>query len=201
MSLERPPRTISPSDFFHTWLPQTYAQLKATTSKTPPDGTVSVVLEGDSGGAWSIRARSGELSVTDGAADDALLTLTQSVDDWRSLVVGEEGDGPRIVPPGSELSTDMLIIDQGTHQILSAVKGTLRFEVPNYRGRTFAVTAAFNNAAQPAATVSVDADTLAAMQNGSMQATEAFFGGKIQMSGDTAFAMQLGMSLMQRMQS
>jgi len=76
---------------------------------------------------------------------------------------------------------------------LAQVKGALRLEVPGFAGRTWAVTVVLGGADQPAATVSADLPTLAALRDGTLPPAQALFGGKIAMTGDVAWLMQVGM--------
>ena len=63
------------------------------------------------------------------------VTLIQSVADWRAVAVGEEGATDLAPPQASPL--DVLFVDPASRQVMSAVKGTVRFEVTGYNGRTW----------------------------------------------------------------
>lgn len=197
---QRPPSDIAPSQFFTSWLPAEYERLRAAadTDASPPDGTMVVQLEGEGGGTWAIRAEGGALSASEGDGGGPIdLRLTQSVEDFRLLLsAGGEAD---IVPAGAS-PVQVLLNGSALGDALAEVKGTLVFEVPGLAGRTFSTRAAFQDQAEPSATISVDAETLEAMRSGALPPPQAFFAGKIQIAGDQAFAMQVGMALMAKMQ-
>jgi putative sterol carrier protein len=204
-TLPRPPRDISPAQFFETWLPPQFEALVAAARAehpgvTPPDLTAGATLEGEGGGAWTLAMRGGALTVTPGLPAAAEVTLRQSVTDWRALVQGEEG-APEVAPPGGNPLAMLASTNPALVQALRELRGTLRLEMPNYGvpGRTWAIVVTFNGATAPESTISVDAETALAIQRGTIQGPEAFFSGKIQLRGDTAFAMQVGMTLMAQM--
>jgi putative sterol carrier protein len=198
-TIQRPPRDITPKDFFESWLPKEYERLKPTSGPTPPDLKAQVRLEGDGGGTWLLELTKGALTISTRTVPDADLTITQSVTDWRAITVGEDGDGLDLTPPDG-ISIEHWFVNPAIHQTLASVRGTLRFEIPGFRGRTFAASLMFHGAAQPEATISVDAETVAAIRSGALPAPQAFFAGKILLSGDTAFAMQVAMAVMAQQQ-
>lgn len=187
----RPPKDITPQAFFETWMPSEYNRIKSELRQTPPDLTVRVELSGDGGGVWTLAIKGGAFQVTSGNAGDAQLVLKQSVEDWRIISAGSDAD----IDIGAG-SIDKLIANPAANQVLRTTKGTLRFEVGGVQGRTLAADLTFNNAANPAATIKVDASTLAEIRSGALPAPQAFFAGKIQILGEAALAMQIGMALM-----
>lgn len=194
-TIQRPPRDITPKDFFENWLPAEYQRLSASAASPPPDLRAQVRLEGEGGGTWALTLASGELSVATGPADQADIAVEQTVQDWRAITVGEDGDGPDLTPPEG-ISIEHWFVNPAIHQALAAARGTLRFEIPGFRGRTFAAQLRFHGAATPEATISIDAGTVTAIREGALPPAQAFFAGKIQITGDSAFAMQIGMAVM-----
>jgi putative sterol carrier protein len=161
--------------------------------------TVRVRLEGDGGGAWDLRVAPAGITIAAGSADEADITLVQSVPDWRAVVVGEPG-APSLAPAAAG-PTDMLMLDAGTQQVLAAARGAIRLEVTGYNGRTWMLTIKLGPQPlppEPNATVTVDAETYAGMVAKTIPPAQAFFSGKVVLGGDTALAMQLGMAMMQR---
>lgn len=193
-TLNRPPADITPREFFETWLPGEYERLSADAPK-PPDMAACVRLSGDGGGAWTLRLSGGGLAVAAADTADAEVVVEQSVDDWRAVTVGAVGGGPDMSLPDSA-SLESWLFNPALQQALQSVKGSLRFEIPGFEGRTFAVGLKFRGADEPQATITIDMDTIVAMRDGSLPPMQAFFAGKILIAGDSAFAMQLGMSLM-----
>ncbi len=200
MAINRPPQDITPQAFFSDWLPNEYSALRAAAGDAPPppDTVVSVTVDGDGGGAWTLSMTGGDLSVSEGADAGALVALTQTVQDWRAIIVGEDG-APDFMPENANPIDLMLRGDQGAADMLKTVNGTFVFVVGDFNGRDWKLRLSFNGAAEPEATISVDTGTIAQIRSGEMAAPQAYFSGKIQITGDAAFAMQLGMQLMARM--
>ena len=197
--MNRPPRDISPADFFVDWLPAELAKTEALGSAERLDPvTVQVHLTGDDGGTWALHLDGGKLTVSSGAADNPRVALTQSVADWRTIVVGD--DGPIDLAPPSAAPTDFLFVDPEAQKLLDQIKGQVTLEVANYNGRTWMLTISFAAANEPAATISVEAETYAKILSGEIAGPQAFMGGQITFGGDTALAMQVGMAMMSRMQ-
>jgi hypothetical protein len=192
----RPPADITPRSFFESWLP---AHLPAGRGPDKPL-TVRVALEGEDGGVWDLDLSSSGLRVTTGGGGDPAVTLSQTVADWKAIAVGEPG-AVNLAPPQAS-PTDILFLDQTAQQIVQLVKGTIRFEVTGYNGRTWSldVTIGRQPAPAPDATISVDAETYAAMLARTLPVPQAYFSGSVKITGDANLAMQLGMALMPRFQ-
>jgi hypothetical protein len=198
MSAARPPKDTTPTTFFSTWLPQEIARLGVRPGAAM---TVGVRLDGDGGGAWDLRMSPAGIEVGPAGGAEPDVTLLQTVADWRAIVVGEDG-GVDLAPPQAS-PMDLMFVDAQAQAIVSTVKGTVRFEVTGYNGRTWAVTVKFGPqplATTPDATVTVDAETYAGMLARTIPPAQAFFSGKIQLGGDSGLAMQLGMAMMPRFQ-
>jgi putative sterol carrier protein len=201
-TIQRAPRDITPKDFFESWLPKEYERLAASIKPAPPDIKVQIQLDGDGSGTWLLELAGGALTVSSRSVPNADIALATSVADWRAITVGEDGPGLDLAPPEGTSSGAIasLFTNPAIHQALASVRGTLRFEIPGFRGRTFAIGLTFHGAAQPQATITVDAETVAAIRSGALPAPQAFFAGKILLSGDTAFAMQVAMTVMAQAQ-
>jgi hypothetical protein len=198
----RPPRDITPARFFSDWLPREFTSEFGAGKRAASDITVAVHLEGEGGGEWVLDVRGGSLSVR--AAGDLgsapMVQLWQSVQDWRALAVGEDGANVDLAPPQAS-ALDVLFVDPASRQILQAVKGTVRFEVTGYHGRTWGMLVKFGTLpgkAEPDATITVDAGTYAAILARKLAPPEAYFSGKISLRGDTSLAMQLAMAMLPR---
>jgi hypothetical protein len=194
--MRRPPADITPNAFFTEWLPAQAAELPAATAPL----AVRVHLVGDDGGSWELRL--GPAGLTVGAPGDGEpeVTVHQTVADWRAIAIGEPGQ-VNLAPPQAG-PTDVLFLDQAAQKIVREVQGTIRFEVTGYNGRTWALVVKLGgrplDPARADATISVDAETYAAMLARTLPAPAAYFQGKLQMTGDMQLAMQLGMALMPR---
>ena len=203
MQANRPPRDITPARFFTEWLPREFASEFGAGKRAASDITVAVDLEGDDGGQWVLDVRGGTLSVR-GPGEEGpapMVHLWQSVQDWRALAVGEDGANVDLAPPQAS-ALDVLFVDPASRQILSAVKGTVRFEVTGYNSRTWGMLVKFGTqpgrTEQQDATINVDAGTYAAILARKLAPPEAYFSGKISLRGDTSLAMQLAMAMLPR---
>jgi hypothetical protein len=131
----KPPADITPQQFFETWLPE---QLAGAPPVKP--ATVRVRLDGEGGGVWDlVLGPSGLTVVPGGGTGEAEVTLAQTVADWRAITVGEPG-AVTLAPPQAK-PTDILFLDRAAQQVVAMVKGTIRFEVTGYNGRTWALIA------------------------------------------------------------
>lgn len=201
LPVKRPPRDINVTAFFTQWLPSAFASEFGPGKRSATDITVAVKLEGEGGGEWILDVRQSELTVRHPGVDggEPVVTMRQAVADWRAVAVGEEGAIDLAPPQASPL--DVLFVDPASRQIMNAVKGTVRFEVTGYHGRTWSMQVKFGTQPEsltPDATISVDAETYAAMLARKLAPPEAYFSGKIRLTGDTALAMQLGMAMLPR---
>lgn len=192
-TVARPPADLSCADLFSTWLPDVFARARAAGAKAP-DVVMSVILDGDGGGAWTLRVAGGALSVADGADASALVTLRQPVADFRALVWGE-GNMDSLLPQQLDLTAALTGEVQLPTAALAQVKGTLHLEVPGFVGRTWKASLMFGGAASPSATVTADVPTLEQLRSGALPPAQAFFAGKIAVTGDVPWLMQIGMSL------
>jgi len=201
VSLNRPPADIAPSEFFESWLPAEYERLEALRVEQslpePPNVTVDIALGGDGGGVWSVAIADKKLSVAKGAADNPDLGFALSVEDWRAISSGEGGADDLM--PGDASMADVLLAGTQVHESLQDVRGTIRFELLGFSGRTWAAEVSFGGAAEPKATMAIDSETYAQVRAGTLPAPQAYFSGKIQISGDTNLAMQVGMAVMAKM--
>jgi hypothetical protein len=193
----QPPRDIAPQTFFEEWLPGAYASIPE--ERRAHGVKVRVRLDGDGGGAWDLHLERDRLDVRRPADGELPVTLHQSVEDWRAITFGEEG-APPLAPPQSG-GTEMLFLDEPTRRALAAVRGTVLFEVSEYRGRTWRLTLKLGDQPMPpgpGATISVDAATYAQMVARKLAPPEAYFAGRIRIGGDTGLAMQLAMAMLPR---
>jgi hypothetical protein len=198
----RPPRDITPARFFTDWLPREFAAEFGAGKRTAADITVAVLLEGDEGGHWVLDVRGGTLRVRapGSAGPEPMVSLVQSVADWRALAVGEPGANVDLAPPQAS-PLDVLFVDPQSRQIMATVKGQVRFEVSGYHGRTWWMQVKFGTQPErsdPDATIAVDAGTYAAILARELAPPEAYFSGKIQLRGDTSLALQLAMAMLPR---
>jgi len=200
--LNRPPADIGAAEFFETWLPGEFARVLATgaLTATPPDNKVAVELSGDDGGAWTLVMAGGQLSVEQGGAGDAAITLSGSTQDFRALMGGEQGEHQLLPDSDEGVDLNLLVVDKATQEIIDGVSGKINVQITGFNGRDWSLGASFKGASEPEATISIPADVYKQITEGTLAAPQAYFSGQIQMTGDATFAMQLVMALMQRQQ-
>ena len=205
MAVNRPPKDITPAAFFAEWLPAEFATAFGSAGSSAAGGgavdlTIRVALEGDAGGKWDLELRGGKLGVVPGGGSaEPEVTVMQTVADWKAIAVGESGAVDLAPPQASPM--DILFLDPSSRQVLKTVKGTIRFEVTGYNGRTWSLTVKLGP--QPvvtpaSATISVDAESYAGMLARTLSPPQAFFTGKVKLSGDVGLAMQLGTAMLPR---
>lgn len=197
----RPPRDITPKQFFYEWLPGEFDLEFGPGKRVAADITVAVCLEGEGGGEWIVDIYGGRLSVRAPGqpGPEPVVTMRQTVADWRAVAVGEEG-AVNLAPPQAS-PTDVLFVDPASRQIMATVQGTVRFEVSGYNGRTWWMIVKFGaqpEPAEPDATIAIEAETYAAILARKLAPPEAYFSGQIGLRGDTSLAMQLAMAMLPR---
>jgi hypothetical protein len=203
VSALRPPADIAPARFFTEWLPAAFAREFGAGRRSAADITVCVELVGDeagAGGRWILDVKEGVLQPRPEGAEGAapMVSLLQPVRDWRALAFGE-GTSQLAPPDASPL--DVLFVDPQSRQLMSVVKGTLRFEVTGFEGRTWWMQVKFGaepGGTSPDATIAIDGETYRAMLERRLAPPEAYFSGKIALLGNTSLAMQLGLAILPR---
>lgn len=197
----RPPRDITPAGFFTDWLPAEFAAEFGPGLRKAADITVAVRLEGEGGGEWVIDVRDDQLRVRapEEPGPPPLVSLRQTVADWRAVAVGEEG-AVNLAPPAAS-ALDVLFVDPASRLVLEAVEGTVRFEVEGYNGRTWWMEVKFGthpHPAQPDALMLLDAETYAQVLDRRLAPVDAYFSGKIQLRGNTSLALKFAMATLPR---
>lgn len=191
----RPPEDITPETFFSRWLPDELARL-GSAPNIPPT-RVRAVLEGDGGGSFDLVFEEGR--VTGGPADPAAtpqVALGITVQDWRAAMVGEAGAVDLL--PDQATATDLMFLDAAAQRLVTMLGGAYAFEVRDYNGRTWRLTAAFGGApveGPPTATIATDFSTYRAILDKTLTAPDALFSGKVTISGDQGKGMQVGLAL------
>ncbi len=195
-SRQRPPPHISPSEFFHRWLPAEIRRLG--NPQGIPAVLVRIELTGEGGGSWDLQICRGELVVAEpNPAHEPQVRLRLTAQDWNAVMLGEAGK-KELYPPAAS-SLDLLFIDSHWQRLLESVSGTFVFQIHNFSGRTWTLTIAFKVPAitePPDTTISTDAETYEAILTRRITPAEAFFADKITLVGDTARGMQVGLALL-----
>lgn len=194
----RPPRDITPRDFFERWLPGLYAE---HARRVDPLDLRMRILDGATGAAatWDIRTGGPALVVESEAPGERPVTITMTERDWRALACGEEGAFDLAPPRGGPL--DLLFVDPGMRHLVDESRGAVRVELPGYNDRTWA--ALLKLGEQPApdapdATITIAAPTYEEILAGRLPPAEAYFTGRVGVSGNLELAMQVAMALLPR---
>lgn len=155
------------------------------------EATICVALEGDGGGTWYVNIKDGEAAIEASAASTPLLTIHQTVDAFRrGAAAGQSGLGG---PGGNQELTKSRI------QRMKGLKGSVEFRMTEAPGGDLSVLLCFGGIDKPTTpqtTISVKAADAKKMGSGELNPQVAFMQGALKISGDAAFAMQVGMAMM-----
>ena len=155
------------------------------------EATICVSLEGEGGGTWYVNIKDGEAAIESSAASAPLITIHQTVDAFRrGAAAGSTGLGG----PGSDQD-----LTKARVQRMKALKGSVEFRMTEAPGGDISVVVCFGGVEKPATpqtTISVKAADAKKMGSGELNPQVAFMQGALKISGDAAFAMQVGMAMM-----
>lgn len=181
------PAEVTPAQFFEEMLPIGFAA-QAQAGGPPPQGefTLAWHLAGAGGGDWTATIADGKMTTRAGTAD-ANLAFTLSVDDWRDAVVGRNGATLAMILPQNRPGRPD---NSGRAKQL---KGTIAQEMAREGTDPFKVELCFNGAPTPRTTIKMKLADFIAMQEGRLNGQEAFMTGRMQVTGDMAFLMQIAM--------
>jgi putative sterol carrier protein len=199
MALPTPPEGIGLKDYFESWLPEQMAGLSPLLKENAPDLKFAVGFraEGDEGGDWSLKIGEGEIKTEQGIADDAALTMILSAKDLMEVIsgkrplmpgMGRRGGGGE----GREQKPDKMA-KQMTKMAdnLKGINGMIEFEIAGQE-EGFKARVNFGPLLdEPTVSITIAEEDFKAMQKGDLNPQAAFMGGKIKISGDLSFLMQL----------
>lgn len=175
--------SVTPEQFFEQLLPMGFAA-QTSSGRTPQDFTIQFHVTGDSGGAWHAAINGGTMRVARDS-QEANLTVTLGVDDWRDAVLGRNGATLGLILPQSRPGRP----DNSARA--KALKGTLALELSRPERDLFKVELNFNNSAAPRTTLRMTLADYLGMQDGSQNGQQLFMQGRIRVEGDMAFLMQI----------
>lgn len=124
----------SPAEFFTQYIPQRFEAVKSGLAGKSSSGCMTFRVLG--GGEWSLRLKDGELSISDGMADDAIIQITVSGDDFHPIFVqgAVQQEGEPIKPEAQVLAFKALTIDSERAKLVRAVVGSVAFVVADGEG-------------------------------------------------------------------
>ena len=180
------PETVTPEQFFEQLMPMGYqAQVQSGDAVTPADMTLQFHVTGPGGGDWHLRIAGGDMKVTKGN-QDAAITITVGIDDWRDAVLGRNGAALNVLVPQNRPGRP----DNSARA--KALKGTMALDLArDGGGEPFKVELCFNGSATPRTLIKMKLPDYVAMQDGRLNGQEAFMTGKLRVEGDMAFLMQI----------
>ena len=178
----------APREFFRDFLPGWFGKNAGAGGTSPGALVFHVGAE-----AYALRLEAGQLVVTDGSNDDAILQVSLSVEDFAELIRGAQplldaGKSDRL------LALRSLSLDAERAKMIRNVDGSVAFEITDgARVHTLLMTpgSATPGAAPPACTVRVAAGDFWALSRGEKNPFELLMDGKIRMQGRMEVAMAL----------
>jgi hypothetical protein len=194
-----PASPIPPQEFFESFIPAAYAEADLPGSIAALDFKLGVRLEGQEGGQWLLHLSDGSLSVEAGSRDGAVITLVQSVDDWRgALWQGRGGTFGRgltsFFRPGAVQADDAPPPEPGVLEQVKTLSGSIELRVTGGEGGAWSATLVLGSgdvSAEPATTLTVSEADSEALERGELDPLQAFMSGRIQIGGDMSLLMQL----------
>lgn len=200
MNLPTPPEGIGLSDYFEKWLPSQLAALRPVLQTNAPDLKFATAFkaEGESGGEWTLLVKQGEIGVSPGLDPEAAVTIILSSRDMKDVISGKKAlmpgmDRRKTAEAGGEIKPEKMI-KQMTKTIegLKGINGMIEFEVVGQAEAGFKARINFGPLLpEPTVSISISEEDMKAMQRGELNPQAAFMGGKVKISGDFSFLIQL----------
>lgn len=197
---EFPSDPISPSQFMEEFVPALMAEASIPEEA---DVTLGIRLDGEDGGEWTVSLAAGKAAVERKDRDEAVLTLVQTVDDWRGAlwegrggVFGQQavalftGGGGADAEQGSQV---------GALSALASLNGLIRVRVTGEETGDWATGFKLGPGPipeDPTTEIEIASEDAQAMQDGTLDPMQAFMSGKIRVTGDMALMMQMQAVLM-----
>jgi putative sterol carrier protein len=174
---------MNPSEYFATIVPRQYADAMESASPevlAQPELSVSIVIEGEDGGTYGMRAQGKEFIFVPGGIPAADMQVQIAIADWR--LAASHG--------GMEAVVDY--VQRRKVQVVKSLKGTVTLELERDGGAIFQTTTVFGQQAEPVVTIMMTADDYTAMLNGDLNGQMAFMMGKLKFDGSLALLMAIG---------
>ena len=175
---------VTPAQFFEQLLPMGFEAQRQAGAAVPQDFTMQYVLTGPGGGEWTVTIKDGVMSTTKGR-QDAVITFTLSIDDWRDAVLARNGATLALLLPQNRPGRP----DNSAR--VKQMKGTVAQELSRDGMDPFKLEMTFGGAATPRTVLKMKLADFVAMQEGRLNGQEAFMTGRLRIEGDMAFMMQI----------
>ncbi len=203
-SLPRPSEPVSPNEFFEDLIPSLFAELDLGVEQRALDLKLAVCLEGEEGGAWSVHFVGGELGIAEGRAEDAAITLIQSVSDWRSaLWEGRPGlvsdlvaqlEQVGAVEPAWAGAAGPAVSNPRALEGLRELRGLIEISLASEGGADWRLGILLGTGPipeTPQAVIRIGAAEAEAIRRGTLHPLEALIGGQLRLEGDLGLILQL----------
>lgn len=183
-----------PDEFFATWLPRSFLPLLAKLPNQSSPG--AVVFHIGARAPLAVRLKNGELQTTSELADDAIVQVSLSEQDFEPILVrGAERMTQSVDSTGNTLAVlRALTLDRERVELIREVAGSVAFVLAVDGGEHRVVLTpgtAARNVTATECTVRCALDDFLAMQRGDANPFELMMNGKIQISGDAQIPMAL----------
>lgn len=207
------PEDITPKAFYEELLPRVFREGKDRAGQVVGPAvsqiraSIRCQVEGEGGGVWTLVFAEGNLEVRPEALPDPLVTFVQSRSDWQVSITKGIGrllarlaaGGSQPPPPSTPGAMRPTLTPQKIER-LRALRGVMNFDLTGYEGdRTIRLKVILNNAVEgkdQTCTVSLATSDYREMTAGRLLPQQAFMQGKVRITGDGAFAMMLGSTLL-----
>ena len=185
------PGDISVSEFFESFVPETFTAVIAERPIPGMDGTkftLQVNLTGVGGAEYGITVRDArKMEVAVGTIENPMLTVVAPYFAWRAGISGEIKGAEMLTNPARFAG----MVDREMYEAAETTRGTVIFNPVLGEGLDVRIKIIFNGAEQPSVTLSAAPDVLAAMSTGELSGPEAFMQGRLKIDGDITFAMRI----------
>jgi hypothetical protein len=205
------PEDITPAAFYEELLPRVLAENRERAAQALPamgriQALVRSEVQGEGGGVWSLLFSAGGMEVRPEPLPDPLVTFTQTREDWQVSITKGLGRllarfaGAAPPPPPANPGTPRPTLTPQKIERLKMLRGVMNFDLTGYEGdRTIRLKVALCGATEgkdPTCTVSMSAADYREMTSGRLLPQQAFMAGKVRITGDMGFAMQVGTTLL-----
>jgi putative sterol carrier protein len=198
---EFPASPVSPSEFLEGYVAKALGERQLPDSLRDLDLALGLRLEGEGGGEWLCTLANGGFAIVPGSREAAVLTVIQSVEDWRGAlwegrggVVSERARRLFQSSNVARLADDVPAPSAESIRKLAELGGTLRAVVTGEPAGEWSAAFKFGPGAipaEPTTTVSIDHRDVAALANRELAPLEAFLAGRINIAGDMVLLIQL----------
>jgi len=200
------PEDITPQRFYEDLVPRAFREGRDQTKEMIPTlaeirASLRAEVQGEGGGVWTLTLSEGGLQVRPEALPDPLVALVQTRADWQvSVTKGLGGvltrlSGSMSTPPATTPGTPRPFLTPQKFDRLKLLRGVMNFDVAGYEGdRTIRLKIILNGALEgkdPTSFLTMTAADYRDVAEGRLLPQQAFLQGKLRITGDPAFALQL----------